>query len=93
MGVRRTPTEINRILLFNVAFFGTLAWAGSAARVARTQGWWFELGQFGLVLAGLVLFWMAWWLDDRGRCRDALNFAVPAVALLSVWFTSVHSAL
>ena len=93
MGVRRTPAETNRILHFNLTFFGTLAWLGSAARVARAQGWWFELGQFGLVLAGLVLFWVAWWLDDRGGHRQALNFAVPAVALLSFWFTTVHSAL
>ena len=93
MGVRRTPTETNRILLFNVAFFGTLAWLGSAARVGRADGWWFEQGQFGLVLLGSILFWVAWWHDDNGRHRRALDFAVPAVAVLSIWVTSVHSAL
>lgn len=93
MGVRRTPTETNRILLFNVVFFGTLAWFGSAARMGHENGWWFEIGQFPLVLAGSILFWVAWWLDDRGRHRRALDFAVPGVAALSVWITSVHWAL
>lgn len=93
MGVRRTPAETTRILLFNVAFFGTLAWLGSAARVARSDGWWFETGQLALVLAGTILLWLAWWHDERGRTRTALNFGVPAIALMSVWVTSVHSAL
>lgn len=79
--------------MFNVLFFGTLAWLGSAAKVAHHGGWWYELGQMALALGGLIMFWTAWWLDTRGQERLALRTAAPAVASLSVWLSSVHSAL
>ena len=61
-------------------------------KAAGADGWWFEQGQFALVLLGSVLFWVAWWHDDNGRHRRALDFAVPG-DVLSVWVTSVHPAL
>jgi hypothetical protein len=93
MAEPRPVEEVNGILLFNCAFFGTLAWVASAAVVARSNGWWYELGQFALVLVGLVLFWIAWWLDECGSTRKALEVAGSAVAILSIWVTSVHAVL
>jgi hypothetical protein len=93
MGTRRTQEETSRILLFNLTFFGTFAWLGSTVDVALDGGWWYGHGQTALALAGMVLFWIAWWLDDRGRPRQALRFALPAVATLSVWVTTVYPAL
>lgn len=93
MGARRSREEITGILMFNVTFFGTLAWLASAADVAHSKGWWYERGQMALALAGVVMFWMAWWFDQRGRARASLSLAAPAVATLSLWFTAVHSAL
>jgi hypothetical protein len=89
----RPVKEVNGILLFNSAFFGTLAWLASAAIVAKSDGWWYERGQVALALAGVVLFWMGWWLDERGRTRQALQFAGPGTAVLSIWVTSVHAVL
>jgi hypothetical protein len=89
----RPVEEVNRILMFNSAFFGTLAWLASAVGVARSHGWWYELGQMGLAVGGIVLFWIAWWHDDRGRTRQALQVACPALAILSIWVTSVHAVL
>jgi hypothetical protein len=89
----RPVEEVNGILLFNSAFFGTLAWLASAAIVAKSDGWWYELGQIALALAGIVLFWMAWWHDEHGRTRQALRFGGPGVAVLSIWVTSVHAVL
>jgi hypothetical protein len=40
-----------------------------------------------------VLFWIAWWLDEHGQTRQALQIAGPGVAVLSVWVTSVHAVL
>jgi hypothetical protein len=93
MAQPRPVEEVNGILLFNSAFLGTLAWLTSAVVVAKSDGWWYELGQFALALAGIVLFWIAWWLDERGRTRRALQMAGPGVAVLSIWVTSVHAAL
>jgi hypothetical protein len=93
MAEPRSVEEVNGILLFNCAFFGTLAWLASAAAVARSDGWWYELGQIALALAGIVLFWIAWWLDEHGSTRQALHAAGPAVAILSIWLTSVHAVL
>ncbi|MBD0282523.1 MAG: hypothetical protein ICV69_10080 [Thermoleophilaceae bacterium] len=89
----RTRQELNEILLFNSAFFVTLAWFGSAAVVADEDGWWYELGQFALTLVGVVLVWLAWWHDSHGRSRVALQVGGGAVAILSLWVTSVHSVL
>ena len=89
----RSLEEVNGVLMFNSAFLGTLAWLASAAAVARSNGWWYELGQVALALAGIVLFWIAWWLDERGRTRRALQVAGPGVAILSIWVTSVHAVL
>jgi hypothetical protein len=89
----RSREEIGRILLFNCVFFGTLAWLGSAAIVGRSHGWWYDRGQIVLALAGIICFWMAWWWDQRGQVRQAINSAVPGVAALSVWVTSVHPVL
>lgn len=93
MAEPRPVEEINGILLFNCAFLGTLAWLASAAVVAKSDGWWYELGQMVLALAGIVLFWIAWWLDEHGRTRRALQAVAPAVAILSIWVTSVHAVL
>jgi hypothetical protein len=90
---RRAPEEVNRILLFNLLFFGSLAWLGSAADVSHSHGWWYERGQIALALAGLILFWIAWWFDGQGETRQAIGTVVPAVATMSIWFSSVHSAL
>jgi len=81
-----------RILWFNVLFFGTLAWLSSSARAVEAGDWWHRWGQLPLMLAGLVLFWIAWWHLDNGRDRHALTFAGPATVILSVWITSVHGA-
>jgi carbon starvation protein CstA len=86
------PDENTRILWFNVAFFGTLAWLSSSARVSDTGDWWHRFGQIPLMVAGLVLFWIAWWHLDKGRDRQALSLAGPATVILSVWITSVHGA-
>jgi hypothetical protein len=93
MAEPRSVEEVNGILLFNCAFLGTLAWLGSAAVVARSNGWWYEFGQVALAIAGIVLFWIAWWLDEQRRTRQALKVAGPAVATLSIWLTSVHAVL
>jgi hypothetical protein len=93
MGGPRTREELNEILLFNSAFFVTLAWLGSAAVVADEDGWWYQLGQVALTLAGVILVWLAWWLDSHGRARSALQVAGGAVAILSLWVTSVHRVL
>jgi hypothetical protein len=88
-----TPPDRNtRILWFNVLFFGTLAWLSSSARAADAADWWHRVGQLPLMLAGLIAFWLAWWHLDKGRDREALTFAGPATAILSVWLTSVHGA-
>jgi hypothetical protein len=89
----RQPEERTRILFFNLVFFGSLAWLGTAVTVSNADGWWYELGQVGLALAGIVLFWIAWWYDERGFQRRALQLAGPAVAVLSVWATSVYPEL
>jgi hypothetical protein len=93
MAEPRSVEEVNGILLFNCAFFGTIAWLASAAVVAKSDGWWYELGQIALALAGVVLFWIAWWFDEHGRARRALQVAGPAVAVLSIWVTSVYAVL
>jgi hypothetical protein len=89
---RTLPDRNTRILLFNLAFFGTLAWLSSGARAAEAGDWWHRFGQLPLMLAGLILFWIAWWHVDKGRDRDALAVAGPATVILSVWITSVHGA-
>jgi hypothetical protein len=93
MAQPRPVEEVNGILLFNSAFLGTLAWLASAVVVAKSDGWWYERGQIALALAGIVLFWIAWWLDECGRTRRALQTAGPGVAVLSIWVTSVHAVL
>jgi hypothetical protein len=93
MGGPRTREELNDIVLFNATFFGTIAWLASAAVVSDASGWWYELGQIVLALAGMVLFWIAWWLDAHDRTRKALQFGGAAVAVLSLWVTSVHRVL
>jgi hypothetical protein len=91
--VRPPPDRDTRILMFNVTFFGTLAWLASAAKAGTAVGdWWHRYGQIGLMLAGLVLFWMGWWHVDKGRDRQALFVLGPAVAVLSIWATSVHGS-
>ena len=89
---RTVPDRNTRILWFNVLFFGTLAWLSSAARAADAGDWWHRIGQIPLVLAGLVLYWIAWWHLDKGRDRQALSLAGPGTVILSVWITSVHGA-
>jgi hypothetical protein len=89
----RPVEEVNGILLFNSAFLGSLAWLASAVVVAKSDGWWYEVGQVPLAVTGIVLFWIAWWFDERGRTRQALQIAGPAVAVLSIWLTSVHGVL
>jgi hypothetical protein len=89
----RTREELSETLLFNAAFFGTLAWLVAAAVVADADGWWYELGQFGLALTGIVLFWIAWWLDCHDRTRPALEAGGAGLAALSIWLTSVHAVL
>ena len=89
---RTAPDRNTRILWFNVLFFGTIAWLSSAARAADAGDWWHRIGQVPLVLAGLALFWIAWWHLDKGRDREALSVAGPAAVILSVWITSVHGA-
>jgi hypothetical protein len=79
--------------MFNVLFFGTLAWLGSGAQAADASDWWHRIGQLPLMVAGLVLFWIGWWHVDKGRDRQALMVLGPAVAILSVWVTSVHGAV
>jgi hypothetical protein len=93
MGGPRTREELNSILLFNSVFFGTLAWLASAAVVSNENGWWYERGQIALALAGIIGFWVAWWLDAHDRTRHALQFGGAAVADLSLWVTSVHQVL
>jgi hypothetical protein len=93
MGGPRTREELNAILLFNSVFFGTLAWLASAAVVSNENGWWYERGQIALAVAGIIGFWVAWWLDARDRTREALQFGGAAVADLSLWVTSVHQVL
>ena len=90
---KRTPPDHDtRVLLFNVVFFGSLAWLGSGARAAEGGDWWHRFGQLPLMLTGLILFWIAWWHVDKGRDREALTLAGPATVILSVWLTSVHGA-
>jgi hypothetical protein len=89
----RPVQETNGILLFNTTFFGTLAWLASAALVGKSDGWWYELGQIPLALAGIVVFWIAWWLDEHRRTRQAVHIAGAGVAILSIWVTSVHAVL
>jgi hypothetical protein len=89
---RTVPDRNTRILWFNVLFFGTIAWLSSAARAADAGDWWHRIGQVPLVVAGLVLFWIAWWHLDKGRDREAISVAGPAAVILSVWITSVHGA-
>jgi hypothetical protein len=91
-GTRTPPDRDTRILLFNVAFLGTLAWLGSGAKAADAPDWWHRVGQLPLMLAGLILFWIAWWHVDKGRDREALAVAGPATIILSAWLTSVHGA-
>ena len=79
--------------MFNVAFFGTLAWLASGARAAHESDWWHRFGQLPLMLIGLILFWIGWWHVDKGRDRQALLLFGPAVAILSVWITSVHGSV
>jgi hypothetical protein len=93
MGGPRTRQELNGILLFNSAFFATLAWLSAAAKVANAHGWWYERGQVGLALAGIVLGWIAWWFDCHDRTRQAAHAAGVGVAILSIWVTSVHTVL
>ena len=89
----RTREELNAILLFNAVFFATLAWLAAAAAVANAHGWWYERGQVALALAGMVLGWIAWWLDCHARTTQALQAAGAGVAVLSIWLTSVHAVL
>jgi hypothetical protein len=90
--VTRPPDRSTRILMFNVSFFGTLAWLGGGAQAAEAEGWWHRFGQLPLMLAGLIIFWIGWWHIDQGRDRQALIAFGPAVAILSIWITSVHGA-
>jgi hypothetical protein len=89
---RTPPDRDTRILWFNVLFFGTLAWLSSAARAADAGDWWHRVGQVPLALAGLILYWIAWWHLDKGRDREALALGGPATIVLSAWLTSVHGA-
>jgi hypothetical protein len=89
---RTAPDRNTRILWFNVSFFGTLAWLSSSAEVSDAGHWWHRVGQIPLMIAGLTLFWIAWWHVDKGRDRQALALAGPATVILSVWVTSVHGA-
>jgi hypothetical protein len=89
---RKPPDRNTRVLWFNVAFFGTLAWLSSGARAAEAGDWWHRIGQVPLMLTGLTLFWIAWWHADKGRDREALAVAGPATIVLSAWLTSVHGA-
>ncbi len=91
--VASPPDRITRILMFNVAFFGTISWLGSGAEAAAGGDWWHRTGQLALMLAGLILFWIGWWHVDKGRDRHALMVFGPAVAILSIWMTSVHGAV
>jgi hypothetical protein len=93
MAEPRPVKETNGILLFNSTFFGTLAWLASAAFVGKHDGWWYELGQIGLALAGIVLFWIAWWLDEHRQTREAVQIAGAGAAVLSIWVTSVNAVL
>jgi hypothetical protein len=93
LGGPRTREELNSILLFNSAFFGTLAWLASAAVVTDADGWWYERGQLALALPGMILIWVAWWLDNKGSTRLSLQVASAAVAILSLWVTTVHRVL
>ena len=93
MAPPRSVEEVNGILLFNSVFLGTLAWLASAAAVARSHGWWYELGQIALALTGIVLFWIAWWFDEHRHTRRAVELAGSGVAVLSIWLTSVHAVL
>ena len=79
--------------MFNVTFLGTLSWLGAGAQAADAGGWWHRTGQLPLMLAGLVILWMGWWHIDQGRDRQALMAYGPAVAILSVWVTSVHGSV
>ncbi len=88
----RPPDRGTRILMFNVTFFGTLSWLGAGAQAAEAAGWWHRVGQLSLMLAGLIVFWIGWLHIDRGRDRQALTAYGPAVAILSIWITSVHGA-
>jgi hypothetical protein len=90
--IRNPPDPNTRILLFNVAFFGTLAWLASGSRASDADDWWHRVGQVPLMLTGLILYWIAWWHVDKGRDRQALAVAGPATIILSVWLTSVHGA-
>ena len=90
---RSPPDRNTRIMLFNVAFFGTLAWLSSSAQASDAGGWWHRGGQLPLMLAGLSLFWIAWWHLDKGRDHEGLMVAGPATVILSVWITSVHGAV
>jgi hypothetical protein len=89
---RDLPDRATRVLLFNVAFFGTLSWLASSAQATDASGWWHRVGQIPLMLAGLILFWICWWHLDAGRDRQAFKLGGPAVAILSIWMTSVHGA-
>jgi hypothetical protein len=89
---RSLPDSGTRVLWFNVAFFGTLAWLSSGARASEDGDWWHRVGQLPLMLVGLILFWIAWWHLDKGRDREALALAGPATIILSAWMTSVHGA-
>jgi hypothetical protein len=89
---RPPPDRETRILLFNVVFFGTLAWLGSGAKAAEAGDWWHRAGQLPLMLVGLILFWIAWWHVDKGRDREAFAVGGPATVILSAWLTSVHGA-
>jgi hypothetical protein len=93
MGGPRTREELDAVVLFNTAFFGTLAWLTGAATVAESDGWWYELGQFALAITGIVFVWVAWWFDSHHHTRQALHLAGAALATLSVWVTSVHEVL
>jgi hypothetical protein len=93
MGGPRTRQELNGILLFNSAFFATLAWLAAAATVANAHGWWYERGQVALAVAGIVLGWIAWWFDGHDRTRQAVHAAGAAVVVLSTWVTSVYAVL
>jgi hypothetical protein len=89
---RTAPDRNTRVLWFNVLFFGTLAWLSSSARASDGGDWWHHWGQIPLMLAGMILFWMAWWHLDKGHDRQAVTLAGPATVILSVWITSVHGA-
>jgi hypothetical protein len=89
----RPPDRETRILIFNVTFFGTLAWLGAGAQAAASGDWWHRAGQLPLMLTGLIVVWIGWWHIDHGRDRQALMAYGPAVAILSIWITSVHGAI